>query len=100
MAAVGWSCTVRLVGGQPCCAHQNDSGMRRPLPQLALVHVTWSSSVFWRHLRCGGSVAARVETQAASMAPLRMHAGGRPFVWLRLSLGCAQHMAQARTSGM
>lgn len=30
--------------------HQKDRGMRRPPPQLVLVQVTWSSSVFWRHL--------------------------------------------------
>jgi hypothetical protein len=25
--------------------------MRLPLPHMALVQVTWSSSVFWRHLQ-------------------------------------------------
>lgn len=61
--------------------HQKDRGMRRPPPQLMLVQVTWSSSVFWRHLvkpaqQQGGErkvqcTAAACRTHAASVNVLQ-----------------------------
>jgi hypothetical protein len=32
-------------------SHQKAVGMRLPPPQFSLLHTTWSSSVFWRHLQ-------------------------------------------------
>jgi hypothetical protein len=49
--------------------------MRLPLPQLALVQVTWSSSVFWRHLQqqSTGRNRTAADASAVEFTHCRLH---------------------------
>lgn len=86
-------CRARVPGARRSSTagpYQKVTGRRLPWPQLGCVHVTWSSSVFWRHLRPGRQAGGPASVHAAhgargrcrpcccrGCAALTLHAGAR-----------------------